>query len=419
MGKPKAPTPPDPQETSAASTSTNLGTAIANTTMGQVDQYGPTGSLTYDQTGTQSWSDPYTGETYDIPTYSSTTNLSPEEQAIFDVNQSSRYGMGDLANNQINFLGDYLGDSTLGAPQLQDVGSAAPSYVASGDAGDITKTYGTDFSEDRQRVEDALMARMQPSLDRERSQMEQRLANQGIVAGSEAYGRDVGAYGQRANDATMSAILGGGQEQSRLAQLEAQRAGFENQAQQQQFGQNMAMSGDQNRFNQQQWQNNMAGSQAQNAMLGNQYQLDTAARNQPINEIMALMSGGQVNQPNFQMSQPSQMATTDVGGLINQNFGQQQQNYQNQMGAWNNTMGGLFDLGAAGIKASDRRLKKNIELIGNNGFNVYEYNYIWEPDSAPLHRGYMAQEVIKVIPDAVVKFGKWLALDYSKLPEVA
>ncbi len=30
MGKPKAPKPPDPRQTAAAQTSTNIGTAIAN-----------------------------------------------------------------------------------------------------------------------------------------------------------------------------------------------------------------------------------------------------------------------------------------------------------------------------------------------------------------------------------------------------
>ncbi len=390
MSKPSAPAPPDPTETAAASTGTNVGTAIANTTMGQVDQYGPTGSLTYDQTGTSSYTDPYTGQTYDIPSYSATTSLTPEEQSIFDVNQASRYGMGDLANNQINFLGDYLGESTPEAPQLGQFDPTNNSYIrpedagniqtSVGDAGDITKTYGGDFSEDRQRVEDALMARMQPYLDKQREQMDQKLANQGIVAGSEAYSRDVDAYGQRANDATYGAILAGGQEQSRLNDMEARRAGFENaaqmqqygqnyqsgmfanqaqqqqygqglqsgmfanQAQNQQFGQNAQLAGGENAFNQQDWMNQYNTMQANNATMGSQYQMDMASRNQPINEITALLSGSQVSSPNFQMSMPSPIATTDTAGLINQNYNQQYGNYQDQMGQWNNTMGGLFGL---------------------------------------------------------------------------
>ena len=35
-----------------------------------------------------------------------------------------------------------------------------------------------------------------------------------------------------------------------------------------------------------------------------------------------------------------------------------------------------------------------------------------------VRRGYMAQEVLRVLPRAVVRCGRWLALDYSQLPEV-
>ena len=47
MGKPSQPTPPDPKETSAAQTGTNVSTSIANNIMRAMNQVGPTGSLTY------------------------------------------------------------------------------------------------------------------------------------------------------------------------------------------------------------------------------------------------------------------------------------------------------------------------------------------------------------------------------------
>ena len=81
MGK-SAPKAPSPKATAAASTSTNVGTAIANTMMGNVNQVTPDGSLSYSQSGTHSWRDPYTGKTYDIPTFTATQSLSPEQQAI-------------------------------------------------------------------------------------------------------------------------------------------------------------------------------------------------------------------------------------------------------------------------------------------------------------------------------------------------
>lgn len=47
IGKPSAPQPPDPRETSQAQTGTNVSTTIANNVMRAMDQHGPTGSLTY------------------------------------------------------------------------------------------------------------------------------------------------------------------------------------------------------------------------------------------------------------------------------------------------------------------------------------------------------------------------------------
>lgn len=263
MCAPAPPEAPDVQETASAATSTNLGTAIANTTMGQVDQYSPTGSLTYDQTGTTSWTDPYTDETYDIPTYSSTTSLSPEEQAVFDVNQSSRLGMGQLAGQQIGFLKDYM---------------ATPANY--------------DTSEIEGRLSELASQRLDPRMEQQRAALEQRLANQGLTPGSAAWEAEMTQFGQTQNDAYNQLMLTG-------------------------------------------------RGQALNELM--------ATRNQPINEITALLSGSQVSQPNFQMANPQGMATTDVGGLINQNYNQQYGNYQNEMSQYNQMMGGLFGMAGAFI----------------------------------------------------------------------
>ncbi len=67
MGKSKAPKAPDPKETAAAQTGTNIGTAIANQTLGNVNQVTPDGALTYSQTGMTKWTDPTSGKIYDLP----------------------------------------------------------------------------------------------------------------------------------------------------------------------------------------------------------------------------------------------------------------------------------------------------------------------------------------------------------------
>ena len=69
-------------------------------------------------------------------------------------------------------------------------------------------------------------------------------------------------------------------------------------------------------------------------------------------------------------------------------------------------------LGSLG-RISDIRLKENIKPLGiNNGFGVYEFNYLWSPDK---HVGYMAQEVEKTRPDAIFTVRGYKAINYGAL----
>lgn len=110
MGKPKAPEAPDPQETAAAQTGTNVATAIANATLNQYDSFGPDGSTTYQQTGTTSFTDPVSGQTYQIPRYSITETLSDGQQQIYDQNQAADQNLSGIAQDQSAFLRDYLAE---------------------------------------------------------------------------------------------------------------------------------------------------------------------------------------------------------------------------------------------------------------------------------------------------------------------
>jgi hypothetical protein len=68
-----------------------------------------------------------------------------------------------------------------------------------------------------------------------------------------------------------------------------------------------------------------------------------------------------------------------------------------------------------GLCWSDLRLKRNAELIAHlgNGLNLYRYSYLW---SSRLYVGVMAQEVQRVMPDAVVSGPDgFLRVDYAKV----
>lgn len=159
MGSPKAPKPPDPNVEVNAQKSAN-----------QVNQVGPTGTVTYSE-------GPKVINGYDKngnPTYGTsstqTTQLSPEEQKKFDLtNQISEQlltgansNVGGLANNQFKF---------------DDSGRPQGSFQFSGSGPKAAKD-----------VYDRQVALLQPQFDRQNKDLDQKLANQGLPIGSEAYG---------------------------------------------------------------------------------------------------------------------------------------------------------------------------------------------------------------------------------------
>jgi ribosome assembly protein YihI (activator of Der GTPase) len=642
-----APPPPDPRETAAAQTANNIGTAIANTTLGNVNQYTPYGSLTYEQrtnpnydpnfqapeitTSTQSvttpgsgpkpggWTpgdggglsgpttqqqtlynvgdkqfgnldeatayqkslnpqaqtyryvDPNDGSVYEIPMYDAIQKLSPEQQKLLETQQGAEQNLAELARDQSGRIGGLLSDpmtldglpagGQADAAQTQrfmdernanridsvqqasglsgdfgNVQSSVPGQqyqtgfnqgnpvqgsvggqnfqTGFGDAGAITRSYGTDFSQDRQKVEDALMSRLNPSLERDRESLRTSLLNQGVREGSEAFDRAMNRFGEQSNDARMQAVLAGGQEQSRMADLEARRAGFENAAQQQayqqaqgrggfandargqqlqadlargqfannataqQFGQNQAAAGFTNQAKGQQFQTDLAGAnfgnqaQAQrfgqgavgqelsnnaaaqnnaaqfqlaglNTSLTNQNEASMAAlrgeqdadrqtglqeafalRNQPINEIGALLGTGQVQQPNFVNPNVAQIPTVDRAGLEMQSYNQQlaawQQNQQKSQGLMGGLLGAGGQLGAAAIM-SDRRMKRDIRRVGAyRRLPIYEYRYADERLGQGVQVGFMADDVARIAPEAVaVMPGGFMGVDYVKAMEAA
>lgn len=318
-------------------------------------------------------------------------------------------------------------------------------------------------------AQQAIMSRLEPQLQRKRAQLETQLANQGLVRGGEAYNAAIQEAQQGENDLrTQAALQGIGLDQQARAQAfgeqqsagqfanQAALSGFganiqnqqaynqavqqnlqqglsiqdaQNRAAQQMFGQRMDIQGlyntalaqNQNAALQQQAAANAAQAQdfnqrLQAAQFGNtalQQSLaqQLALRNQPLNEITALMSGSQVQMPQFQGYTGANVGAAPVFGAAQAQGDFAQKNYANQMAGYNNQMSGLFGLGgslagAAGnagglmnVFTSDRRLKSNIVRIGTHplGIGIYEYDI-----DGMRQRGVMADEVETVLPDAVL-----------------
>lgn len=419
MSKPKAPTPPDPKVTAAAQTDTNIATALANQAVNLTNQVTPYGTLTYtrDPTDSYTFTDPASGKTTELPRYTATTQLTPEQQTLLDQQQRGQTALAQLGADSAERLGGILGTGAdfSSIPQPVDRWSAYASAPGRGDGGgygadlatpafsasltapqyrtgdvsapDLTTSYVDDFSADRQRVEQALLERARPELDRYRTSEQTRLANQGIKLNSTAYNDAIDTVNRRENDAVLGAILAGGEEQSRLAGLSRDQALFGNTARQQDFtnqfglmsygndilsrgfadeqaiqGRNDAVAqlgftneqsvqDRRDALTQQDFQNRQQVLGAQERARAQALSELYAARNQPINEIAALLGGAQVQQPSFVNTPQTNIATTDYAGLVGQNFNQQQQNYQQKMAQQNAILGGLFGLGGAAILA--------------------------------------------------------------------
>lgn len=343
MCAPKAPAAPNPKETAAASTGTNVATAVANAGLNSVDQFTPDGSLTYQTTGYEDFTDPYTGQTYKIPKRSATQTLSANNQAIKDQTDAAQLGLGQTANTLI-------GNAQQGLSQ--------PFEFNNQSASDWAYDIGA--------------SRLDPALASREASLRSTLANKGIREGSAAWKSEFDGLRQNENDARN----------------------------------NLALSGRNMAFNEQ-----------------------LTGRNQSINELSALLSGSQVQQPNYVNTPQSNIANTDVAGIIGDDYQGKVNSYNAQMGQWNGVMGGL--MGGIGTLAgapatsvfgkmiglSDRRAKKEVKRVGEvNGMGLYDFKY---KGSDKQQRGLMAQDVEKKMPSAVttgrdgfkrVDYGKALGL---------
>ena len=440
------PTPPNPIATAGAQTGTNVSTSVANAFLNNTNQITPQGALYYDPTGTYSWTDPTTNQTYNVPRFTATQVLSPAQQNISNLGVQSETNLAQLAANQSGMLQNLLGQpinisgapaagdpSTLGnVPQPKmSYGDGSRQVGTFADSGPVTRDYGAnDFSADRDKVEQSLYARMDPQLQRDRGALEARLSDQGIKIGSPAYQAAMDQFGRQLTDTRLGITQTAGQEQQRMTEMEAQRAAFQNAAQQQDFQEQYSRAQFGNQAQQQNYSQDALDAQfynagaaqiqqrqqqqiaAQDAARQQWLQEQYAQRNQPINEVTSLMSGSQVQNPQFVNTNKSNIPTTDIAGLINTNFSQQLGNYQQSSQNFNSLMGGLFGLagglGGAYLK-SDRKTKENIHRIGtvfaaskadDKKLPIYSYSYKDDPDST-RHVGPMAQDVEKVDPGAV------------------
>jgi hypothetical protein len=281
---PSAPAAPDPTAVANAQAAANQATAQNQAALNRTNQVTPYGNLTYTATPGA------TGGPTDPAQFTATTSLAPAQQQALDQQQTLTNSLYGLANQQ-------TGRIQGAVSQPFDI-SQAPAMPGSP-------------QQINQQVSDAMYnqakSRLDPQFQQQEQQMNDTLAAQGLAPGSAAYDQAQANFGRDRNDAYTS------------AQNAATTAGAAQGAQD--YG--LALTGRQQ------------GIQEQSFL-----------REQPLNEAIALMGGGQIQNPSFAQTPQTQVAPTDVTGAYG--LAQNAKNIAYQGGVQQASSGNAAGAGLAG-----------------------------------------------------------------------
>ena len=284
---PAAPAAPDYTGAALAQGTANLEAARATAKLSNPNIFSPYGNQTVTYEG-------------DVPTITQT--LTPEAQKTLKEQQQGQYGLAALGNKGVANAGAVFNTPfSFGGPAVQtslDTSGIAQMPINAGTTG-----------------QEAIMSRLEPNISRNRVSTETQLVNQGLRPGSEAYDNAIRLLGQQENDQRTQAAL-----QGLNLDIGANAQGYNQALQSGQFG-------------------NTAQQQAL-AQAITQRQL-------PLNEINALMSGSQIQNPQFQQYTGANVAAAPIAnataqlGAFNQNL------YNQDVGSYNQNIAGLYGLGGA------------------------------------------------------------------------
>ena len=286
---------------------------------------------------------------YNVPQFKTTVTLKPGEQAIFDKNQLLRGDMLDLGISQMTHVQTKLGTPVTfsgldpyainpTAPTLNGAVPTPGAIVSDIDPGDLTA--------DLEATRDAIDARVQFQIETDRANRIIALANQGIVAGMEAYDFDMFTFDKQSTDNRLQTWLAAQKEQTRAIEAKSTIAGFANTAQAQMFQQGVTIRDFDNNtlIRAHEIAINLAGFiNSVREAKRNEILLERA---QDLNELQTMIHGGPVAIPQFQPFQPANIESTPLASSVYASAGLQQQQYQQQMGQQSDLWGGA--LGAIG-----------------------------------------------------------------------
>jgi hypothetical protein len=265
FGKPQQAAAPDYTGAAQATSAGNLEAAKYATVANRANQYNPYGSLTWEKGATDY--DPWTQK----------VNFTEQGQKLFDLQNQQ-----DMAYAETAAKGFDAVRGTFENPNIdQSTLPAAPINAG-------------------MTAQQAMMSRLQPTLERNEEALRARLANQGIGLGSTAYGREMNLQGQQANDMYLQSAMQG---------------------------------------------INMDAAARERA-LNEAY----TAQSRPLDLINSLRSGSQVQNPQFNSyAQQASTQGADLMGAAQNQYGANLDVANAANARQNQIIGGLFSLGGAAL----------------------------------------------------------------------
>ena len=293
MGKkaPAAPPAPDYAGAAVAQGAANVESARATARLANPNMYTPYGTSLVSYDG-------------DTPTIRQT--LTPQAQQTLEAEQRVQTGLANLGEKGTQMASQVLDKPfAFGGPAVQtslDTSNIARMPVNAGTTG-----------------QEAIMSRLEPSLARARTSAETNLINQGLRPGTEAYDNAIRSLGEQETDQRTQAVL-----QGINLDTAANAQGYNQALQSGQFG-----------------------NTAQQQALAQAIQ----GRQMPLNEITALMSGSQIQNPQFGAYQGANVApaptfaATQAQGAFDANA------YNQRVATQNANTAGLYSLGGQAVRA--------------------------------------------------------------------
>ena len=294
------PSAPDPYATAAAQNSQNQSASQYNSVASNANQINPYGSVSYQAIEQVPI---YTNGqiTGYAPRYQQTTTLSPDQQKLLGLETQSKYNLGQTAVSESQNLYNKLS-------QPMDTSQWTP-WQTNQQATSIRQDAAPT---DRAATEKAMMDSYNRSVAPTEKAQDAQMAARGLSPGGAGYGNmQMQRDDSRAEQARQAYLASGNESRANQAAY--------NDASTQQYNMQQSLAN---------YYNNLRGAQSTESY---------AARNQPINEVTALMSGSQATVPQFQPFQSSPVQASNIGQYINSN-------YQAQSAATSQENAGIFNL---------------------------------------------------------------------------